>query len=60
MEFNLLKKIRKFSIGKNKDIEILDLGSIHLENNELISFVTEQQNNTKLLEKIGDFTLLHL
>ena len=57
MEFNLLSKIRKFSIGKNKDIEISDLGSIHLENNELISFVTEQQIITKLLEKIGDFIL---
>ena len=55
MEFNLLSKIRKFSVGKNKDIEISDLGSIHLENNELISFVTEQQNNYEIVRKNWGF-----
>ena len=55
MDFNLLSKIRKFSVGKNKDIEISDLGSIYLENNELISFVTEQQNNYEIVRKNWGF-----
>jgi len=41
MQIHLKQTPRPFMVGKNHDIEITDLGDIHLQPNEQISFVTE-------------------
>ncbi|MCG9884933.1 MAG: hypothetical protein MH825_05040 [Cyanobacteria bacterium] len=41
MQIHLRECSRTFTVGKNHNIEIRDLGDIHLEPNEQISFVTE-------------------
>lgn len=45
MKLKIRKKPRQFSVGKNNKIKINDFGKIYLENNEQLTFITE--NNSK-------------
>ena len=45
------KPSRSFIVGKNKDIKIEDCGSIKLDNNEHITFLTNDKKEWDILKK---------
>lgn len=51
MKHNFKKKPRVYTVGKNKDISISDLGKIQLKPNEQITFVTENKNEYDFCRK---------
>tara|TARA_B100001173_G_scaffold308856_1_gene319958 strand:+ start:1081 stop:1431 length:351 start_codon:yes stop_codon:yes gene_type:complete len=55
MKHNFKKKPRIYTVGKNKDISISDLGKIHLEANEQLTFVTENKNEYDFCRKNWGF-----
>ena len=55
MKFSRKKPTRSFFVGKNKDIEIEDCGSIQLDNNELIAFLTKDKKEWDVVKKNWGF-----
>jgi hypothetical protein len=55
MIVNEKKPPRKFSVGKNAEITISDCGTIKLDENEMVTFVTETGNNYDVAAKSWGF-----
>lgn len=55
MKFSKKKPRRSFHVGKNEDIKIEDCGSIQLDNNELITFLTKDKKEWDIVKKKWGF-----
>lgn len=55
LRLKLKKKIRKYIVGKKRNIIIKDCGEIFLEHDEQISFVTENQARHEVVRKNWGF-----
>ena len=51
MKLNIKKNPRKYTVGRNKNITISDMGNIFLKSNEQITFVTESKNQYDFCRK---------
>ncbi len=51
MKLNIKEEPRLFFVGNNKEIEIKDYGTVHLDENELVSFVTESGSEYEICKK---------
>ena len=55
MKFSRKKPTRTFFVGKNKDIKIEDCGSITLDSNDLITFLTKDNKEWDVVKKNWGF-----
>lgn len=55
MDHNFKKKPRVYTVGKNKNISISDLGKIHLKSDEQLTFITENKNEYDFCRKEWGF-----
>ena len=55
MKFSRKKPERSFFVGKNKEIKIEDCGSIQLDNDELITFLTKDNKEWDVVKKNWGF-----
>tara|TARA_Y100001978_G_C23643547_1_gene409567 strand:+ start:255 stop:617 length:363 start_codon:yes stop_codon:yes gene_type:complete len=55
MLFNSKKPVREFRVGIEKDITIKDCGSINLEPNEQVSFITDKNAEYDVVRKSWGF-----
>ena len=55
MKLSEKKPKRSFFVGKNKKIKIEDCGSIHLDNDEMITFLTKDKKEWDVVKKSWGF-----
>ena len=55
MKLSEKKPKRSFFVGKNKKIKIEDCGSIHLDNDEMITFLTKDKKEWDVVKKNWGF-----
>lgn len=55
MKFNIHEIPREFKVGENKQITLKDMGQIHLESDEQVTFITSEKNEYDVCRKEWGF-----